>query len=139
MKIFTAALLLLTSFCVISESRTESIVLVANTDNKNLTLEKWQARDLFMGNSGDIALEPVGLAPSLSLRTVFNTRVVGLTESRIQAYWAQMRFSGRNKPPKAFASEQEALNYVRQNKNTVTYISASQNIPPGLVIVYQQP
>lgn len=139
MKIFITVLLVLTSLCVFSETRTESVVLVANTDNKNLTLEKWQVRDLFMGNSGDIALEPIGLAPSPPLRTVFNTRVVGLTESRIQAYWAQMRFSGRNKPPKAFASEQEALNYVRQNKNTVTYISASQNIPPGLVIVYQQP
>ncbi|MBU3021674.1 hypothetical protein [Aestuariibacter sp. A3R04] len=121
-----------------SAAQNDTLVVVANTDNQTLTLEKWQIRDLFMGNNGDITLEPIGLAPSNTLRTVFNTKIVGLTESRIQAYWAQMRFSGRDTPPTTFASQNEALQYVRQHKNTITYVSASATIPADLVIVYEQ-
>lgn len=77
------------------------------------------------------------LAPNSEARFVFNTKIVGLTESRIQSYWAQMRFSGRKKAPLEFDSVESLLIYVQNNKDTITYLPADTAIPEGLTIIYK--
>lgn len=113
------------------------IIVVANTDSEHLSLEKRQVRDIFMKNNSHILLDPVVLAPNIDARFLFNTKIVGLTESRIQSYWAQMRFTGRKKPPKEFVSLQAMLEYVQSNKNTVAYLPGNMPVPLGLTVVYQ--
>ncbi|GAC21788.1 hypothetical protein GARC_4851 [Paraglaciecola arctica BSs20135] len=50
-------------------------------------------------------LRAIALPPESQTRVLFNTKMVGLTESRIQSCWAQMRFSGRKKPPTELTNE----------------------------------
>ena len=73
---------------------------------------------------------------SSQTRVIFNTKVVGLTESRIQSYWAQMKFTGRFTQPKEVQSEQEMLVYLRNNKGSIGYLTADTNIPQGLHIMF---
>ena len=113
------------------------LVVVANIDDTNVTIKKRQVRDIFMGNNSELLLKPIALAPNSESRFVFNTKIVGLTESRIQSYWAQMRFSGRKKPPQEFASVEEMLVFVQNNKGTVSYVPAETEIPAGLTVIYQ--
>ena len=118
-------------------SQATGLIVVANTDLTDVTVQKRQIRDIFMGNNSQLFLKPVALAPNSEARFVFNTKIVGLTESRIQSYWAQMRFSGRKKPPREFESIEAMLVFVQNNKNTVTYLPADTKVPEGLTIIYK--
>jgi len=127
------ALLLISTFT----SKAEGLIIVANTSNENIQVEKRQVRDIFMGNNSQLSLKPVALSPSSSVRFTFNTKIVGLTESRIQSYWTQMRFSGRKRPPEEFDTVEQLLEHVQENENTVTYIPVNTEIPQGLTVIYQ--
>ncbi|TPV56865.1 hypothetical protein FJ444_13995 [Aestuariibacter sp. GS-14] len=122
------------SECV-AESR--DVVVVANVDNKDIRLDKRAVRNLFMGNAIDVLLEPVSLPPETLTRAVFNTKVIGLTESRIQSYWSQMRFSGRSKPPREMQDIDDLLAYISTHKDTVAFFPADTPIPDHLTVVYQ--
>ena len=113
------------------------IVVVANTEQTGMAFKKRQVRDIFMQSNAQFDLKPVTLTPDNEARFVFNTKVVGLTESRIQSYWAQRRFGGKKRPPQEFKSIETMLKYVKNNKNTVTYLPANAEIPEGLTIVFQ--
>lgn len=112
------------------------VVLVANIDS-NLKLSKQEIQNLFMGGFVSHELIPVAIESGNPLRTDFNLTVIGLTESRVQSYWAQMKFTGRKKQPITFENQALALSYVVQNENTVTYVSADQEIPDNLVVIYE--
>ena len=119
----------------INAATAADLIIVANTGALE-EMEKRQIRDIFMGNNSTIELEPVSLSPKNEARSVFNTKIVGLNESRIQSYWAQMRFSGRKKPPKEFDNVDSVLAFVAENENTVTYVPSGTDIPLGLTIIY---
>ena len=118
-----------------ARAQTERVLVVANTDDSDLQLTRLEVRNLFMG--GDSSLNAIALTPDNMTRVLFNTKVIGLTESRIQAYWAQMRFSGRKRPPMEFSSEAEALKYVLANEGTVGYFPQDMPLPEGLAILYR--
>lgn len=113
------------------------VVVVANTSVDDLKAEKRQIRDIFMGNDSQFLLKPVVLTAKSEARFVFNTKIVGLTESRIQSYWAQMRFSGRKKPPQEFETIDSILAFLQENKNSVAYLPADTEIPANLTIIYK--
>lgn len=123
-------------YCVTCTAR-ESIIVVANVKNTALKLSRQEVRNLFMGGSSEYALTAIALPPENHTRVLFNTRIVGLTESRIQSYWAQMKFSGRRQQPKELQSAQSVLDYVKNNPNTVAYLSSAMKIPNELTILFE--
>ena len=119
------------------QTHTERVLVVANTAERDLKLTRLEVRNLFMGEASNLALNAIVLTPDNLTRVLFNTKVIGLTEAHIQAYWAQMRFSGRKRPPREFPSEAEALQYVLANEGAVGYFSQDTLLPEGLVILYR--
>jgi hypothetical protein len=115
----------------------EAVIVVANTSGKAIELNRQQVRNLFMGDTIEYDLQAIALPPENHTRVLFNTKIVGLTESRIQSYWAQMRFTGRKKEPKEMSNEKLSLEYVKNHKGSVTYLSIDTPIPQGLTIIYQ--
>jgi hypothetical protein len=128
--------LILSTIIGFPASANSSIVVVANTGNKQIQLNRQQVRNLFMGGALPYDLEAVALPPENQTRVLFNTRVVGLTESRIQSYWAQMRFTGRKKAPKEVASEKAVLEYIKSHPGAVGYLPAGVSIPDELTVLY---
>ena len=120
-----------------AQTRAERVLVVANTDDRDLQLTQREVRSLFMGRASKPGLNAIVLTPDNLTRVLFNTKVIGLTEARIQAYWAQMRFSGRRPPPREFENEAEALQYVLANEGAVGYFSQDTTLPEGLVILYR--
>lgn len=114
----------------------DDVVIVANYQQGELDLTKSEVSRLFMGGVLEIKLKPIALTPRHITRVLFNTKVIGLTESRIQSYWAQMRFSGRKNPPKEFKSEEELLDYMLRTPGTITYLPSDTKVPAPLVTVY---
>ncbi len=113
-----------------------SIVVVANINQTNLTLSKQEVRNLFMGGSVGYDLTAIDLPQSNEIRILFNTKVVGLTEARIQSYWAQMRFSGRKKAPKQLDDTATVISFLQRNRGAVAYLPANEPIPTELTVVY---
>ncbi|WP_371194992.1 hypothetical protein [Glaciecola sp. SC05] len=118
-----------------SASAQTTVLVVANIDSE-MQLTKQQVRNLFLGGSLPENLRAVELSPKNDLRVVFNTKVVGLTEARIQSYWAQMRFSGRKKPPKQFDDKVLLIEYVLENEGSVCYLPSDHPIPEGLKVIF---
>ena len=118
-------------------SSSEAMVVVANIEDKSITLSRQQIRNVFMGGALPYDLQAVALPPHNQTRVLFNTKVVGLTESRIQSYWAQMRFSGRKKPPMELKNEAEVLQYLIDNPGALAYLSADTKLPDGLTVLYK--
>lgn len=102
-------LLLAVLLAFAAEVQAAGVLIVANTAERDLKLTRIEVRNLFMGEVSNLALEAIALPPDNLTRMLFNTRIIGLTEARIQAYWAKMRFSGRKQPPGEFWNEAAAL------------------------------
>ena len=115
-------------------AQTQSVFVIVNAKS-NINLNKQQIRNVFMGSAGNLGLDPVNLPPGELSRTLFNLKVVGLTEARIQSYWAQMRFSGRMKPPVVMESESEILAFVSQNPDAIAYVSSTDNLPDTVKVL----
>ena len=115
----------------------DSIVIVANTQDTSIELTRQEIRNLFMGGVVSHDLEAIALPPENQTRVLFNTKVVGLTESRIQSYWAQMRFSGRKKPPTELSSEKIVIEYLKSHPGTVSYLQSDTKIPVELTIIFK--
>ncbi|MFC4698862.1 hypothetical protein ACFO4O_01635 [Glaciecola siphonariae] len=133
--IFLIPIVLLISFASDALAR-ESVLVVANVDDE-LSLSKQEVRNLFMGGTVDYDLTAIELPPENEVRILFNTKVVGLTEARIQSYWAQMRFAGRKKPPQQLDSVESVVSFLRDNKGAIAYVPAGTDVPPDLKVVYQ--
>lgn len=133
-------LLLLVALLTLTSSHAEgenSIIVVANTQDTSITLSRQEIRNLFMGGVLSYDLRAIALPPENQTRVLFNTKVVGLTESRIQSYWAQMRFTGRKTPPTELTSEALIIEYLQGNPGTVAYLPAEAEIPSGLTVLFQ--
>jgi hypothetical protein len=115
----------------------EAIVVVANTQGKSISLSPQQVRHLFMGVSIPYDFKAIALPPENLTRVLFNTKVVGLTESRIQSYWAQMRFTGRKIAPKEVDNENLVLEYLKKNEMSVGYLPSNADIPNELTILFE--
>ena len=87
--------------------------------------------------AGDYSeIEPLTFAKGNQWRVVFNHAVIGLQESRINAYWAQMKFTGRAEPPLEFENEQAILGYLKNNPGCIAYVPAHINLPPEIRVLY---
>jgi hypothetical protein len=137
--IFTWSLLFISVQAYADNSHTIKVIIVVNTANKNLALSKQQIRHIYMGGAMSRQFKAVNLPAGNPLRIDFNTKLVGLTESRIQAYWAQMRFTGRSKPPVEFSSTKEIIAYLLKEENAVAYLPADTKIPDELTVVTLTP
>ncbi|GGY35970.1 hypothetical protein GCM10011297_06250 [Bacterioplanes sanyensis] len=113
----------------------EGLVVVANI-KEPVKLSREQVRNLYMGASLGQDLTPLALRPGNHLRTVFNTRVIGLSEARVQSYWAQMRFTGRLKPPPEVQDAEELVQQLLQKPGAVGYLPVGLELPEPLVVVY---
>lgn len=126
-------------FCFGEHAHSEErilILVVANTGGEPLELTKQEVKSLFMGAFIGRDLDAVSLPPSNPTRVLFNTLVLGLTEDRIQSYWAQMRFSGRKKTPLELSDESDVLSYLLETPGAIAYLPASVQVPAELSVVY---
>lgn len=137
MKNLLILAVLIVSLSSISQYAKSDILVIANTNDQSLKLSRQEIRNLFMGGALPYDLTAVALPPENQTRVLFNTKVVGLTEARIQSYWAQMRFTGRKIPPKELENEQLLIEYLLSHQGTVAYLSSDIELPPKLTILYR--
>lgn len=118
------------------EEHNHNLIVVANIDQTGVNLTKQQVKSLFMGSTIGYNFNVATLPPSSLVRVNFNTQIIGLTEDRIQSFWAQMRFTGRKTQPKQIENLESLLDYVKNTPGAVTYLPSTVVIPTNLKVIY---
>lgn len=78
--------------------------------------------------------EPVDQRRAPELRERFSEQILGMSVDVVESHWQAQVFSGRNTPPRAFASDSEVLDYVRRTPGAVGYVSGATAISGVTVI-----
>ncbi|MCC5452395.1 hypothetical protein LMJ53_11745 [Rheinheimera sp. UJ51] len=111
-------------------------LISANT--QQVEISKEVVKQIYLqGEQGRTPLQPVNLVKGEFSRTIFNALVMGLTESRLQSYWSQMRFTGRSRPPLEVENTKALTDYLLNNSNAIGYLVVDDNsqLPDGLVVL----
>ncbi|MCE0494795.1 hypothetical protein [Vibrio salinus] len=115
------------------------IYVITNVSSQIDHLSRNEVRQIFLGGTLSRKFKPVNLSVGNSARTLFNTQILGLTEGRVQAYWAQLLFSGKSeRRPKEFNTEKDVIGYIISHDNTIGYITAKQSLPDDMKILCQK-
>jgi ABC-type phosphate transport system substrate-binding protein len=114
------------SFFACAIARGDDLVVVVNAGSSVQGISREEAADIFLGRfrklpSGESAV-PIDNTDEME---VFYRRLVGRSLAEIGAYWAQLRFSGRTKPP-AQAPVADALDRVANTPGAITYVDRSK-------------
>ncbi len=130
------ALTLLSAPGAFAAFASERIIIVTHSDNTGVRLSREQIRNLFMGASVGRDLQPVAIPPGSRTRSLFNIKIVGLSDSRVQSYWAQMKFTGRRPPPQIVNSEKAMVQYLLDTPDSIGYLTADTDLPEDLIVIY---
>ncbi|GGF71427.1 hypothetical protein [Alteromonas lipolytica] len=134
-------LLLLTLLLIqplMTEAKSDDhIMVIINKSSDIEQLSKSQVKNIFMGTVSVDNIVPLGLPPGEVARSIFNVRVIGLTESRIRSYWAQMRFSGRLKEPDNASGIDDLIINIRSASNTIGYVPENTPLPDDIKVVFR--
>ncbi|MDW6094589.1 hypothetical protein SBX64_18765 [Vibrio rhizosphaerae] len=114
------------------------ISVIANATSHLSALTHHEVRQIYMGGTLSRKYQAVALKAGSPARILFNTKIIGLTEGRIQSYWAQLLFTGRSHPPLEYTSVQDLLDYVATTDNAIGYVPAGLTLPDNVVVVYQR-
>lgn len=128
---FVFCILLLVKVPALAE---QSLLVITNVKNIE-KLDKKQIKQIFL-SGGRMGLVPINYPAGDSLRRVFNSNIMGLTEARLQSYWAQMKFTGRAKPPREVPNPQALFSQIDSDIRFIAYIPAVDEIPEGITVIY---
>lgn len=112
----------------INPAQAADVVVVVSAKSSVGNLSADQVSQIFLSKStsfpnGDQAT-PVDQSGG-SVREEFYSKVTGKDASQLKAYWSQLMFSGKGKPPKAVPDSDEVKKLVAANPNAIGYISKS--------------
>lgn len=117
-------------------SQDVTFMVVMNSAKADRHVSKQHIRQIFMGGTLSRKYQAFNLPVGHQVRIQFNTKIIGLTESRIQSYWAQMKFTGRSEPPIEVDSIEGLLQLVLQTEGAVAYLPVNTEIPNSLTVIY---
>lgn len=116
------------------------IWVISHKVNQELTLTKQQVRQVYLGKSivisNLIISQPLMLNKQSNVRRTFNATMLGLTEARLQSYWARMRFSGRSSAPMEVENIQQMFDFIISNKEAIGYVPSGIALPNDVVVIY---
>lgn len=141
MKLFKSfsKLAIALSMLVSSLAYAEMVVIV-NASNANYGLDQIDIEQIYLGKKsvfpdGTRAV-PVDQDESSNVRTTFNDKVLGKTNSQLKAYWSRRVFTGKGTPPQQVGSDADVVKLVSENANLVGYVNASA-VDDSVKVVYK--
>lgn len=124
-KRFISLLLLLLSVEV-----TADIALVTHPENPLTTLDIADARRLFLKQTyvfpGGGRAQVATLSRHSGLQLEFEKNVLNMSSSQLKSYWAKYLFTGQNRPPREFNSEEEIKQWIAVTPGALGYLHVNQ-------------
>ena len=133
-------MILLLSIVWVSPTLTYAEVwVIVNQYNQVDAMEKSEVTGLYLGRylsfRDGSAAHPLDQDKDGSVYEAFYQRLTGKSAAYINAYWAQILFTGRAKPPKEILTEAELIKAVRQDRNAIGYVNAGASLQGVKVVL----
>ena len=116
------------------------VVVIVHPENPVNSLTREQIADLFLDKSksfpdGKLSV-PVNLVDEDSSRQIFVEKVLKRKTTQLRAYWADLIFTGKGKPPKTVDFPEDMLDLVSNNPSIIGYLDL-EDINDSVKIVYR--
>jgi len=128
----TLRFLLLTLLIAIPASPTAAAdwVLIANPKAGIANLSQDDVTNIYLGRyrrlASGLTAEPIDQPADSPLKARFYRQLVDKNLAEINAYWARLVFSGKTRPPRVVANDEEAVQFVSRNLDALAYVDKSK-------------
>lgn len=116
------------------------LLLIVNSNNPIVSLERKQVVDIFMGRAtafpNQQPAHTLDVADVNNLRAIFYKSLTGKNEAQVDAYWATLVFAGRMSPPEKLPDEAAVIKAVKNNPAAIGYVTR-QTLPAGVKVVME--
>lgn len=104
------------------------IRVIVHAENPTQSMTTKQVSNLMLKKtirwSDGTIVDPVDLSPSLPVRDVFSSRILGRSTRTVVNYWQRQVFSGSSVPPPTVGSEDQVVAHVRSHRGGIGYVSS---------------
>jgi ABC-type phosphate transport system substrate-binding protein len=130
-------LILLTITFVVSHA--DVLRVIAHPRTPASTVDRKFVTDAFLKKrtrwNDDLAIRPVDLGPSSSVRRRFSDDILGRSIEAVRRYWSQQVFSGRGVPPPQVDSEAAVVEYVPTHPGAIGYVTETTDVRGAKVLL----
>ncbi len=121
------------SLCILTSTLSinclADVSVIVNPSN-NSELSKSAISKIYLGKTktfpnGDKVLA-LNLKSSNNVRNNFQQEILGKSTAQVKAYWSKLIFTGKGKPLKELATEEDILAMVASTPNAIGYIDSSK-------------
>jgi hypothetical protein len=130
MKILPYLLLTLLIVAPASPTAAADWVLIANPKAGIGHLSQDDVTNIYLGRyrrlASGLTAEPIDQPADSPLKARFYRQLVDKNPAEINAYWARLVFSGKTRPPRVAASEEEAVQLVSRNVDALAYVDKTR-------------
>ncbi len=113
--------------------------VIVNEQNQFDAMDKSEVTGLYLGRYQSFrdgsAAHPLDQDKDGTVYENFYQTLTGKSVAYINAYWAQILFTGRAKPPKEILSETELIKLVRRDRNAIGYVNAGASLQGVKVVL----
>lgn len=139
MSKLTVLFVLISLFISQLAQASKDVVVVVNKSSPVDNMSRSEVIDLFMGKfvafPDGTKAQPVEVKEEIETKRAFYKQLVGLSMSRVNAYWARLKFAGKSRSALTKASEEEVIQYLEESNIAIGYIPRDK-ITPELKVVY---
>ncbi len=115
----------------ISSAFAQTFKVIVNSANDQTSISKKDLEKYFLLKTNKwpngSKVVPVDLKTAVTRKT-FTTEVLGKSVESVKSYWQIEMFAGRAVPPAEKSSDDEVVEYVKNNSGAIGYVSSSANV-----------
>lgn len=104
------------------------VAVIVNPASGASALTAQEAANIFLGKASSLSdgskVTVVDQAEGSEVRDEFYTKAAQKNASQLKAYWSQVIFTGKGKPPKAVADSAEVKAAVASTPDAIGYVDA---------------
>ncbi len=104
------------------------IAIIANKDADYALSEK-DIKMIFLGQkklfSDGVKTYPIDQDITSKYFELFHKHITKKTVLQVRAYWGRLVFTGRGTPPISVKDEEKIIDLVKEEKNSIAYVSSS--------------
>lgn len=121
-----------------AESKPAKFKIVVHESNPTTELSRREVSRIFYKRIsrwedwGDGTIIPIDRERDSEVRKVFSKTVHKKSAWAMETYWQHMIFSGTESPPKTRVSDEEVLQFIRENDRAVGYVSGDLTLEDGV-------
>ncbi|MFZ6012668.1 MAG: hypothetical protein ACOYXT_20150 [Bacteroidota bacterium] len=127
-------LILLVAFVGLSSWKpaASELAIIVNPQNNVEKLTLTQVKSYWMRKGAqktwpqlNIVTDPVDRKDKSEEKALFYTKVIGLGEADVEAYFSAKQYQSGEKPPVRLSSDEEIINYVTEHKGAIAFVKAA--------------